>query len=183
MRKERAEPLKADVAGQHLFQVAALFACQQRGRIDLGKGALGIKGVREQLAALHPVVDILQKRAEIEVTLPLRQQVQCLHDGKSGPEEGGELLVEDHELRQRHPAPPERDASAGGQAAGLNRENEVAELHKTVPDLGRRVAGLKLLQHVATLVRHSYHKFSHSRTLSKSAARAEPSLRLLSLTS
>ena len=161
MRKANGQTLKRNIAAHYFLKVAALLACQNRGRVNLGKNALCLECVRQQFSAAHAVAHILQNGTEEDIALALNEQFQRLNDGQAGMDQGNELLVEDDELLLLDLAAPRQIDLAGEQAFRLDGVDEIALLGKAIADLRLRGAVLDLLQNVAPLVGHLDGVFGH----------------------
>src|SRR5271165_6953149 len=115
------QTLKRNETSQHFLEIAASFAGQQRGRINLGKDFLRRKGFRQQFATAQPLTHVLQQRAEEGIALPFKQQFQRLNDRQPGVNQGHKLLVEDDKLVLRDFAALRQTEIGRQQAFGLDR--------------------------------------------------------------
>ena len=104
--------LEADVAFEHLLQVAGAFAGQQGGGVHDGNAALRFKGSGERFAGFDAVGDVLELAAEMGVLLDLGEHLKRAENGQAGANEGEKLLVEDEERLELDLAP--RNAAETG---------------------------------------------------------------------
>ena len=85
-----------DVPADDLLEAAALFAGQQRRRVDARKQRpVRLERLRQRAAPPHPLVHVVQHGLEERVRDPLPQDVERLHERHAGLEQRRQLLVED----------------------------------------------------------------------------------------
>ena len=150
--------LEADVALQHLLQVAGALAGQQGGGVHDGKAALRLKGRGKRFAGLDAVGHIVQLAEKLGVFLDLAQHLEGAENGQSGADQGEELLVEDEKRLQLDLAPGE----ARETAAARDAEDVVAGMGKAGAQLLGGGRGLHLLLHPATLIGQFDDELCHS---------------------
>ena len=116
-----------DVSPDHLLEVAALLAGEERGGVNAREEcAVRLEGLRQRAPSPHPVVHVVQNRLEDRIGRPAPEDVEGLNERHAGLEQRRELLVEDHEFASRDPrAPQERDAGET-RAAGPMQPEDVA---------------------------------------------------------
>src|ERR1035437_6917102 len=161
LAERHGRPLEADVAGQHLVDVAALLARHQGRGVNLGNDPLRRKRVGEQLSAFDALPHVLQKLLQLRVLLPLDEQFERVQDGQPGPDQGQELLVKHQKRTLLQLPPPAQRNSRRQHSLGLNPVDEITLLREAVAHLGFRVALLDVLLDPPAIVRDFYYKFRH----------------------
>ena len=142
------DALEADIALQHLEQVAGALTGQQRRCVHHRKAALRLKSRRERFASLHAPRYVVQLGRKVSVLLVLRQHLQRSHNGQPGPDQSKKLLIEDQERFQLDFAP----LDSRKPRAGADAEYVVSGMCKAGTQFlgsGRR---LHLLLHASTLI-------------------------------
>ena len=100
------DPLVGDEVVEHASQIAALFASQDRGDVNLGKHALLVERLGERRAFADAVADVEQHRAQARRRSAFGEQIQRLQNRQTGLDDRIELLIEDQEIGGAHPAGP-----------------------------------------------------------------------------
>src|SRR4029077_556355 len=92
------QPLKIDIAAQHFINVSAFLPGQQRCAVNLWYHGMRGESVGKQLAAFHPLPNVLQNLPQMTVLLPFDQKIEGVQNWQPGLDQRQKLLVE-HEER------------------------------------------------------------------------------------
>ena len=150
--------LEAHIALQHLLQIAAALAGQQRSGVHHRKAALRLKSRRKCVAGLHPRGHVVQLRRKIRVLLVLGQHLNRAQNRQPGANQHEELLVENEKRLQFDLALREPPKSA----PGFDGKDVVAGVNKAGAQLLGGGRGLHLLLHAAALVGQFDYEFRHA---------------------
>src|SRR5262249_27418924 len=116
----------------------------------------------QQLAALHPLLYVLQHGLEKGIALALAEKLQGLQDWQARFDQREKLLVKDDKRGAFDPLlSPPKQTPRGEPSPALDGINQVALLEETIANVLFGHSALQLLEHVPALVRHFDQEFSH----------------------